>query len=46
MDLFKDLHAQGRTIIMVTHEKNIAEQCGRRIFMKDGRITESNGRGA
>jgi len=46
MDLFKDLHAQGRTIIMVTHEKNIADQCGRRIFMKDGRITESSGRGA
>lgn len=46
MELFRDLNAQGRTIIMVTHEAYIAEQCGRRIHMKDGRITHIDGEGS
>lgn len=36
--LFKILHATGRTIIIVTHEPDIAAHCQRKIVLKDGRI--------
>jgi len=38
MKMLKDLNAEGRTIIMVTHEADVAEQSKRQIFMKDGVI--------
>ncbi len=38
MELFKKLNSQGRTIIIVTHDMNVAEQCGRIIEIGDGRI--------
>ncbi|SFI05267.1 ABC transporter ATP-binding protein [Planctomicrobium piriforme] len=38
MDMLKGLNAEGRTIIMVTHEPDVAEQSKRQIFMKDGVI--------
>lgn len=38
MNLFHDLHAQGRTIIIVTHDHNIANQCERVIQIEDGKI--------
>lgn len=38
MRLLTDLNKQGKTIIMVTHEADIAAFAGRRIYMKDGRI--------
>ncbi len=36
MDILLQLNAEGRTIIMVTHEPQVAELAKRRIFMKDG----------
>jgi len=36
MIMLKELNAEGRTIIMVTHEPDVAEQSKRQIFMKDG----------
>lgn len=36
MNLFLALHAQGRTIIMVTHDEHVAAQCKRRITLADG----------
>jgi putative ABC transport system ATP-binding protein len=38
MDLLVELNRQGRTIIIVTHEHDIAEYCKREIQMKDGQI--------
>lgn len=38
MMLFKELHKQGKTIIIVTHDLNIAQQCNRIIEISDGRI--------
>jgi putative ABC transport system ATP-binding protein len=38
MTLFSNLNQQGITIIMVTHESDVAAFAGRRITFKDGRI--------
>ncbi len=38
MALFESLHDQGRTIIIVTHEADIAQHCRRSIHIRDGRI--------
>lgn len=36
--LFQKLHAQGRTIVFVTHNPDIAKYSSRNIFLRDGRI--------
>ncbi|MBN3525198.1 ABC transporter ATP-binding protein [Paenibacillus apiarius] len=36
MELFHSLHKQGKTIVMVTHDTDIAGQCARIIDMNDG----------
>jgi putative ABC transport system ATP-binding protein len=38
MELFKELHAGGSTIVIVTHEPEVGEQCERIIHFKDGKI--------
>lgn len=38
MALFDDLHREGNTIIVITHEQEIADFAHRTIFIKDGRI--------
>src|SRR6202140_5149572 len=38
MNLFRSLHAQGNTIILVTHEMDIAQHAHRVIFIRDGKI--------
>lgn len=40
MKMFKDLHSQGNTIILITHDNNIALQAGRMIRIQDGAIIE------
>ena len=43
MDLLHELHDQGNTIVMVTHEPDIAEHTQRVICVRDGKV-ESDGR--
>jgi putative ABC transport system ATP-binding protein len=38
MRLFDKLHRDGNTIIVVTHEKDIADHARRTIHIRDGRI--------
>lgn len=40
MALFKSLNKQGRTVVIVTHDPKIAEQCDRVIEISDGRIVK------
>lgn len=40
MKLLKELNKEGKTIIAVTHDENIAKQTSRIIRMKDGKITK------
>jgi len=43
MDIFKRLNDQGKTIIMVTHEPDIAAHAGRQVTFKDGLIIDDTG---
>jgi len=36
--LFRELNQQGRTVIIVTHEPDVARQCSRLIHLRDGHI--------
>ncbi len=38
MSLFAELHAQGQTVVLVTHEHDIAMHAQRQIHLRDGRV--------
>ena len=40
MKVFEELNKSGRTVIIITHDREIAERCGRVIEIWDGRIVE------
>lgn len=40
IDIFHDLHRQGNTIVLITHDSNIARQAQRSIHILDGQISE------
>jgi macrolide transport system ATP-binding/permease protein len=41
--LLKELHAEGRTIILITHAENVARHASRIVSIQDGRILEDSG---
>jgi putative ABC transport system ATP-binding protein len=40
MQIFANLHSQGKTILMVTHESDVAAHAQRIIRLRDGRVSE------
>ena len=42
MDIFSELNASGITIVMVTHEPDVARQTGRIVWFKDGQVVHSH----
>ena len=40
MNLFDALHESGQTIILVTHEPDVAQRALRHIHLRDGVVTE------
>ena len=40
MEIFRELHRQGNTIVLITHDHDVADQAERSIHILDGRITE------
>ncbi len=42
--LLRALHAEGRTVLLITHDPGIAAQADRVIRLKDGRVVEDSGR--
>jgi macrolide transport system ATP-binding/permease protein len=43
LTLLKELHAEGRTLILITHAENVACNAGRIVRIQDGRILEDSG---
>jgi len=44
MGILRDLHAEGRTVILITHDNEIAAQADRVIKIKDGRVESDSSR--
>ncbi|MBV5261035.1 ABC transporter ATP-binding protein [Synechococcus moorigangaii CMS01] len=42
LELFQSLHAEGMSVVMVTHETEVAHQTERIIWLRDGEIIHSN----
>ena len=40
MVMFRELHAQGNTIVLITHDNDVAKQAPRSIRIRDGQLTE------
>jgi putative ABC transport system ATP-binding protein len=40
IDLFREIHRQGRTVVLVTHDPEVAAVAARRIEIRDGRVRE------
>ena len=45
LDVFTRLHEMGRTVILVTHEPEVAMRANRQLLVRDGLITRDEGRG-
>jgi putative ABC transport system ATP-binding protein len=43
LELFDGLHATGRTIVLITHDHEVAERADRTVVVTDGRLTEQAG---
>ena len=38
LGLFDELHAMGRTIVLITHEAEVARRAGRSVLIRDGQL--------
>ena len=45
MELFRRMHEQGNTIVLITHDEGVAAQAERSIHILDGRVTEGGAAG-
>ena len=45
LDIFENMHKMGRTIILVTHEPDVAMRASRQLLVRDGLITRDEGKG-
>ena len=41
MEIFHELHEQGNTIVIITHDDEVAQQASRVVRIRDGRVTEA-----
>nr|WP_303874310.1 hypothetical protein [Tepidanaerobacter acetatoxydans] len=40
MEILKELHLSGKTIILITHDINVANQAERNVHIQDGKIVK------
>ena len=40
MGLFSDLNEEGRTVVIVTHDRNLGRRCRDQVYIKDGRLAD------
>jgi len=43
LSIFRTLHAEGRTVVMVTHDDHIAETASRQVRLSDGQVRSDSG---
>ncbi|MDR6227019.1 ABC transporter ATP-binding protein [Desmospora profundinema] len=43
LDLFEQLHGEGRTVVVITHDPDVGKRAQRRIRLRDGEIIEDTG---
>jgi putative ABC transport system ATP-binding protein len=44
LDLYEELHAKGQTIMLVTHDHDVAERATRELHLRDGRVASDERR--
>jgi putative ABC transport system ATP-binding protein len=42
VDLFREISEEGRTVVMVNHEEEMARRADRVIYLEDGRVVDSD----
>ena len=40
MEVFRELHSQGNTIVLITHDNDVARQAERIVHIRDGKLSE------
>lgn len=40
LNVFEEVHSMGKTVVLITHDQNVASRCGRILNIEDGRLVE------